>query len=57
VINVKFTPSGSPVLSETGTLNVNYTGFPGSPATVSLTGTSGNSTPPVAPTGVGNTVH
>lgn len=56
-ITVSFNPTGTPVLSETGTLNVNYTGFTGSPVPVSLTGTSGNSTPPVAPTGVGNTVH
>ncbi len=40
-ITVKFSPPAAPGTNETGTLDVNYTGFTGSPVTASLTGTSG----------------
>jgi hypothetical protein len=40
-ITVVFTPTATPVASESGTLNVAYTGASGSPVTAALTGTSG----------------
>jgi hypothetical protein len=51
-VGVVFTPTGSPVDNETATLNIAYTGFTGSPATVALTGTSVATAPPAAPTGL-----
>ena len=41
-VTVVLTPTATPVASESGTLNVAFTGFTGSPLTVSLSGTSVN---------------
>jgi hypothetical protein len=56
-LSVFFSPTGSPALNETGTMQINYTGFAGSPPLVTLTGTSRNSTPPAAPTGLVSMVN
>lgn len=51
-IAVVFTPTQTPITNETGTLNLAYTGFTGSPLLVNMTGTSSNNTPPLPPGGL-----
>jgi hypothetical protein len=57
VTTIVFKPTVSPIATESATMQVNYSGFTGQPVILALSGTSGNSTPPNAPTGVGNTVN
>lgn len=49
VVTLTFTPSVTPIASETASLSIAYTGFTGSPLSVSLSGTSGILTVPPAP--------
>lgn len=49
IITLTFTPTATPIASETATLSVAYTGPSGSPLTTTLTGTSGSFTTPPAP--------
>jgi hypothetical protein len=56
-MTVFFSPAASVGTVETASVGINYVGYTGPPVSVTLTGTSGNSTPPSAPTGLGNTVH
>lgn len=49
VVTLTFIPSVTPIASETASLSIAYTGFTGSPLSVSLSGTSGILTVPPAP--------
>lgn len=57
ITTITFKPSAAPIATETASMLINYSGFTGQPATLALSGTSGNSTPPNPPTGLSNTVN